>query len=161
MAADPGTLVLKNGILLDYTLDARAPVRAEPLSLTLLPIPNPAASNDPTQPAYIYRRPVPQYYIDESCFRLKPQSESLELNFIDPPNYRSLDDLSLEFDSDTIFIRPYPGVSINYNYNSYILIASEDRSATQYTGGGSFGICLPTLPVYPPEEPDQNVVTAP
>lgn len=160
-AADPGRITLADGLLLDYVLDSNALLKVEPASLTLLAVPNPNYNGNSTVPQYLYRRPVPQYYLDKSCFRLKPQGEKLTLNFFQPTGYKPLAPVELFFDSDRIVIRPFPFVDIQFTYNSYIIICSDDRTQTEYSGGSSFGVCIPLLPSYPPEEPPQVVTTSP
>lgn len=157
-ASDPGTLVLRDGINLDYVLEQDALIKADPISLTPLAVPIPPVPNTQTA-RFKYVPGVPQYRMDKACVRLRPENEKLKLNFIDEDNYRSLDTISLLFDSDKIVVRPATGVTIDVDYNAYILIASENTPGREFIGGGTQGVCIPILPVYAPEPPPDEFLT--
>jgi hypothetical protein len=158
-AADPGQIVPAETIGLNFVLEAAVPIKVEPASLTLLAVPT---GNSPTSglPTVRYVRPVPQYKIERDCMKFTPQEQLLTFNFSQPNNYKTLDPIKLQFDSDTIVVRPLPDVAMSVQYNSYIIICSEDTPSVNVRGGGRFGACLPTLPAYPPEEPPNVVLPA-
>jgi hypothetical protein len=156
-AADPGWMVPREKLGLDFILDADIPVKVDPFSLTLLTIPIPGSNPPRTRTI----SPVPQYKVEKSCLRLILDTQRLSLNNFQPASYKTLDKLRLFFDSDGLVVRPRIGVTMNCSYESFVVIASEDTPVTEVRGGGTFGVCVPILPVYPPQPPDGPIDTSP
>jgi hypothetical protein len=154
-------LVPQEELGLNFVLEQDAKIKVDLFSLAARRVNSRFVGGAGGSASLIDEQSVPQYYIDKSCFKLTPQEQLLTFNWVEPNNYKSLDPFKLYFDSDLITIRPFPDVGISYEYNSYVLIGSEATQAVNVRGGGVFGVCLPSLPVYAPLPPPIDPDTSP
>jgi hypothetical protein len=154
-AADIGLLVPDRLLQFNYSNDSDIRIKVDPSTVavkaTQVP-PNPAFPNQPPG-QFIIERTIPQYYIEKNCIELKSQFQDLVFNQVRDVGYRSLDQIDLFLDVDSIVVRPFAEVTFVVSYNSYLIILSEDSANQRVVGGGQFALCLPSLPYYPPPDP--------